>query len=299
MLLASSSQSSAAAAALVFFGLCLAVVSGLSSTPAAASRRPSHPPAAATQERLAQLKLFVGNKAYSSWSLRAWLALREAAQAPPASWGDAAATAEKEGGRAAQVPVGARGGFVEVVLELAGAGSDVKRAELEVYSPSGKVPALVDPRAGGLTVWDSLAIIEYVAELAPEARLWPQDQGLRAVARSACAEMDSGFEHLRTVMPMNTRKVLAPGDGKRAAVLLDERLLADIERVKSLWAECRQATSMAATGGQGAEKGTDGPYLFGHFTAADAMFAPVVLRFRTYRLSEAGECGLLGPEDVA
>ena len=150
-----------------------------------------------------------------------------------------------------------------------------------------------------MTVWDSLAIIEYVAELAPEARLWPQDQGLRAVARSACAEMHSGFEHLRTVMPMNTRKVLAPGDGKRAAVLLDERLLADIERVKSLWAECRRATSMAATGGQGAEKGTDGPYLFGHFTAADAMFAPVVLRFRTYRLSEAGECGLLGPEDVA
>jgi glutathione S-transferase len=172
--------------------------------------------------------LVVGNKNYSSWSLRAWLAMKV---------------------------LGMR--FRELRIPLY---QPESRRELLHYSPAGKVPCLVD---GETHVWDSLAILEYLAERNPA--LWPADAALRARARSISAEMHSGFPNLRQHMCMNIRK-RHPGKGRRPEVL------AEIARIVEIWSECR------------------GPYLFGGFTAADAMYAPVVLRFRTYEVELPPVC---------
>lgn len=135
------------------------------------------------------------------------------------------------------------------------------------FSRSGKVPALVD---GDVTVWDSLAIIEYVAERFPEARLWPQDRASRAHARSISAEMHSGFMALRNECGMNLHRPVKP-------VALSDDARANIARVQQIWTECRQRYGKA------------GPFLFGAFSGADAMYAPVVHRFRTYAIEVVPE----------
>ena len=168
------------------------------------------------------MQLVIGNKNYSSWSLRPWIAMKELGIT-----------------------------FEEKRIPLYGPGS---REEILKASPSGKVPCLVD---GEVKVWDSLAILEYLAEKYP--RLWPADEEGRARARSISAEMHSGFSALRTHMSMNVRKRY-PGRGRTPEVL------ADVDRIKSIWEQAK------------------GPFLFGSFTAADAMYAPVVLRFRTYQV---------------
>ncbi len=179
---------------------------------------------------MSDLTLIVGNKNYSSWSLRAWLALKYTG-AP----------------------------FQEIRLPL---GTPEFRATLARYSPAGKVPALVH---GAVRVWDSLAICEYLAEAFPAAKLWPADTGARALARAICAEMHAGFPALRQNMPMNLRRAI-PG----RALAADTG--ADIARVSAIWNDCRR------------RYGAAGPLLFGRFTIADAMYAPVALRFVTYRV---------------
>ncbi len=177
------------------------------------------------------LKLVIGNKNYSSWSMRPWLALRANNIA-----------------------------FEEVFIPLYTGDAD-KRRILEV-TPSGKVPALVD---GDITVWDSLAIIEYLAERFPDARLWPEDRASRAHARSISAEMHSGFMALRNECGMNLHRPIG-------AVPLSDDARANVARVQQIWSECRS------------RYGKSGPFLFGAFSGADAMFAPVVHRFHTYAI---------------
>ena len=127
------------------------------------------------------------------------------------------------------------------------------------------MPALID---GDVTIWDSLAIIEYVAERFPEARLWPEDRARRAHARSISAEMHSGFMALRNECGMNLHRPVR-------AVDLSDDARANVARIQEIWVECRE------------RYGTQGPFLFGTFGAADAMFAPVVHRFRTYAIAVA------------
>ena len=177
---------------------------------------------------MAELTLVIGNKQFSSWSLRPWLALKQLG-----------------------LP------FREVLVLLR---RPETKAEILKYSPSGKVPYLID---GSLGVWDSLAIIEYLNELKPEARLWPADRAARAFARSISAEMHSGFAALRQHLGMDLKRTPAKGEWPSEAA-------ADIERVQAIWAEAR------------ARYGSGGPFLFGQFTAADAMYAPVVTRFHRY-----------------
>lgn len=172
--------------------------------------------------------LVIGNKNYSSWSLRSWLLMQQS---------------------------GIEFQEVRVPLYL-GAYKD----ELRKYSPSGKVPVLLD---GSLAVWDSLAIAEYLAEKHPDRGLWPADPARRAVARSISAEMHSGFSALRSHMSMNCRGHF-PGRGRTVEVA------ADIDRIQRIWTDCR------------AHSAGGGPFLFGGFGVADAMYAPVVLRFKTY-----------------
>lgn len=136
------------------------------------------------------------------------------------------------------------------------------KAEILRHSPSGKVPCLIHD---GLVVWDSLAICEYLAETFPEARLWPDESKARAVARAVSAEMHSGFMNLRNLCPMDLCQDAPLAD-------IAPELQTDIERVKAIWNDCR------------ARFGAGGPFLFGRFSVADAMFAPVVTRFATYAL---------------
>lgn len=180
------------------------------------------------------LTLVIGNKNYSSWSMRPWLLLRQAG-----------------------IP------FDEVRIPLYVPGSEIDLAQ---WSPSGKVPALHD---GEIRVWDSLAICEYLAERFPELELWPADATARAVARSVSAEMHAGFGALREHMSMNIR-ARYPGQGRTPDCL------ADIERILAIWTDCR------------ARYGHGGDFLFGRFGIADAMFAPVVLRFETYGVALEG-----------
>jgi glutathione S-transferase len=182
------------------------------------------------------LKLVIGNKNYSSWSMRAWLALRANNIA-----------------------------FDEVFIPLYTGDEDKKR--ILAFTRSGKVPTLVD---GDVTIWDSLAIIEYIAERFPDARLWPEDRARRAHARSIAAEMHSGFPALRSECAMNLHRPVR-------AVALSTEARADVARVQQIWMECRE------------RYGKLGPFLFGGFGAADAMFAPVVHRFRTYAIAVAPE----------
>jgi glutathione S-transferase len=172
--------------------------------------------------------LVIGNKNWSSWSLRPWLAMRRAGVA-----------------------------FDEINVRLRRPES---KAEILKHSPSGMVPTLID---GALAIWDSLAILEYLAERHPEAELWPRDANARAVARSAAAEMHSGFAPLRQHCSM---EVLASSP----QATLPPEVEANVRRIVALWRECRQ------------KFGEGGPFLFGKFSAADAMYAPVAARFRSY-----------------
>lgn len=187
---------------------------------------------------MSDLVLVIANKAYSSWSMRPWLALKMA-EAP----------------------------FEEIVIPLR---QETTAAAIAGHSPAGKVPVL---HHGTTTVWDSLAILEYLAEHLPFAGLWPADRQARAVARAVSAEMHSGFGALRSNMPMNVRATLH-GRGRAAGVD------ADLARIGALWTDCR------------ARFGDGGPFLFGRFCNADAMYAPVATRFRTYgieaELDDAG-----------
>lgn len=177
---------------------------------------------------MARPVLVIGNKNDSSWSLRPWLALRVAGVA-----------------------------FDEVRIPLY---REDSRAELLRWSPAGKVPVL---RHGEVSVWDSLAICEYAAEvLAPGAGLWPAERAARAHARSIAAEMHAGFSALRSALPMNLRA--------RVRLPVELAVRADVDRVVALWEDCR------------ARHGAGGPFLFGTFTIADAMYAPVATRFRSY-----------------
>jgi glutathione S-transferase len=177
------------------------------------------------------LTLVIGNKNYSSWSMRPWVALRA-------------------GGIA----------FDEVLIPLYTGEADKQR--ILAFSQSGKVPILID---GDVTIWDSLAIIEYAAERFPQARLWPEHRASRAYARSISAEMHSGFAALRNECGMNLHRPVG-------AISLSAHARADIARIQQIWNDCRQ------------RYGKSGPFLFGAFSGADAMFAPVVHRFRTYAI---------------
>lgn len=174
------------------------------------------------------LTLYLGNKNYSSWSLRPWLAMKLAGLS-----------------------------FHEEIITLDAPGT---RREILRHSPAGRVPIL---KHGTLTVWDSMAICEYIAELAPEARLWPEDPSSRATARSMSMEMHAGFAAMRNELSMN---ITGHFPGKKRSADAE----ADVARVLSMWRECR--TRLPA----------GGPFLFGHFTIADAMYAPVVSRFRSF-----------------
>jgi glutathione S-transferase len=178
------------------------------------------------------MKLVIGNKNYSSWSMRPWLALR-----------------------AKDIP------FEEVFIPLYTGEADKQR--ILDLSGAGKVPILVD---GAVTIWDSLAIVEYVAERFPDKWLWPEDPAHRAHARSISAEMHSGFAALRNECGMNLHRPIR-------AIALSNDARTNISRIQEIWTECR------------ARYGTSGPFLFGAFSAADAMFAPVVHRFRTYAIA--------------
>jgi glutathione S-transferase len=180
------------------------------------------------QEAAVALTLVIGNKNYSSWSLRPWIAMRNAGIA-----------------------------FEERLVSLND--PDFKKT-VQAISPAGKVPALADD---GVHVWESLAILEYLAEKFPSARLWPAAPAARAHARAIASEMLAGFAALRRECPMNLWRPIKP----RA---LSPDAQANVRRIDAMWTDCR------ARFGQG------GPFLFGAFGAADAMYAPVVSRFETY-----------------
>ncbi|BCL77371.1 glutathione S-transferase [Jeongeupia sp. HS-3] len=174
------------------------------------------------------MKLVIGNKNYSSWSLRPWLALKVAG-----------------------LP------FDEVTHDLY---RDGALAERLGYGPTGKVPVLLD---AGLAIWETPAIAEYLAEIEPS--LWPSERAARAVARAVCAEMHAGFTALRTHCPMNLRL--------RTTAEAHADVAADLVRIEALWADCRSRF------------GAGGDFLFGAFSHADAFFAPVATRIRSYGLS--------------
>lgn len=178
-----------------------------------------------------QLKLIIGNKNYSSWSLRAWFLLTEAG-------------IEFEEQR--------------IALDL-----DNSAPEIARFSPSGHVPVLL---VGEQPVWDTLAIAETVAEKWPDKALWPSNPAARSYARSISAEMHAGFPVLREAMPMNCRAM-----GRK--VPLPDALTAEIDRILHIWSDCHRRYQ------------SQGNWLFGRFSVADAMFAPVVLRFRTYGIN--------------
>jgi glutathione S-transferase len=177
---------------------------------------------------MSSFTIIIGNKNYSSWSLRAWLVLKYS-----------------------QIK------FTEIRIPLYTA---TTHQEISRYSPTGKVPVLYHEQ---VPIWDSLAICEYLAEGLPHRRLLPKHPFARVYARSICAEMHAGFPHLRKNMPMNCRAEL-PGKG------MTPEVQTDIDRIISIWRDCRE------------QFGGGGPMLFSHFTIADAMFAPIVLRFKTY-----------------
>ena len=179
---------------------------------------------------MAQRTLVIGTKRFSSWSLRPWLAAKMAGVE-----------------------------FDEVLIALR---QPETKAEILKHSPSGKVPCLIH---GGLAVWDSLAICEYLAELHPT--LWPEGREARAVARAVSAEMHSGFPNLRNVCSMDVGALTPLAE-------VPPEVQAEVDRIQALWADCRARF--------GAKAG--GPFLFGRFSIADAMYAPVVSRFTTFAI---------------
>ncbi len=187
------------------------------------------------------LTLVIANKAYSSWSLRPWLLLRHF-----------------------DLP------FDEIVIPM---GHPATKADMLAHAPTGKCPSLSD---GDVRVWDSLAIIEYIAETYPGIAVWPRDRVARAAARSLAAEMHSGFTALRAQMPMNFRRAPQPRVLEPA---VQAAVDADVARIEAAWREARTRF------------GADGPFLFGAFSAADAMFAPVVNRLHAYAVPVAATTG--------
>ena len=174
--------------------------------------------------------MVIGNKNYSSWSLRSWLLMRVADIS-----------------------------FGEVLLPL---DTDEFEQKIHDYSSSGCVPVLIE---GKTAIWDTLAIAEYLAEVFPEKHLWPADAAARAQARAVSAEMHSGFPDLRRELPMNLRRPVG-------AVPVSKGTLSDIDRIFNIWRGCRE------------EWGRGGQFLFGDFSIADAFYAPIATRFRTYGL---------------
>jgi glutathione S-transferase len=178
------------------------------------------------------MKLVIGNKVYSSWSMRPWVVMRAYAIA-----------------------------FEEVLVELR---SGSTRDRILAHSPSGKVPCLID---GETRVWESLAILEYLAEKYPAKAIWPQNVKARAHARAVSAEMHAGFANLRSQCPMVITK-------RFQARPRSNEVMADVARITAIWREARGLFGAAA----------GGPFLYGAFGAADGMFAPVVTRFHTYSI---------------
>ncbi len=179
------------------------------------------------------LKLIIGNKKYSSWSLRPWIAMTVAG-----------------------IP------FEDQVIPFE---SDEFKRDVGGVSGTGKVPVLID---GDIRVWESLAILEYLAEKFPAAGLWPNDVAARAHARAVANEMHAGFQALRSHLPMNVARIVIKRE-------LTAPVVANVKRIEVLWTDCR------------ARFGKNGPFLFGAFCAADAMYAPVVSRFHTYAVDVA------------
>ncbi|MCP5080218.1 MAG: glutathione S-transferase family protein [Alphaproteobacteria bacterium] len=180
----------------------------------------------------AELHLIIANKNYSSWSFRPWLSMKAAG--------------------------------IEFRETVAPFDEPNHNQHFLEFSPSKKVPVL---QHGDLTLWESLAIMEYVADLHPDCRLWPADVAQRGMARAVSHEMHGGFGALRAECPMNMRRKIAP-------MAVSEGVRADVSRIETIWAECLEASG--------------GPFLFGEFSNADAMYAPVVNRFEIYELSSAG-----------
>lgn len=180
---------------------------------------------------MSKLKLIIGNKRYSSWSMRPWLALT------------------------------VKG--IEFEEVLSPFDKSTNHAHFLKFSPTKKVPVL---QQGEITVWDSLSILEYIAEQFPQAKLWPAQVAKRAHARSLANEMHAGFSGLRSECPMNMCRAPSPID-------ISGQTKIDIQRIESMWADCLEASG--------------GPFLFGEFTNVDAMYAPVVNRMQIYQLSDA------------
>jgi glutathione S-transferase len=194
------------------------------------------------------IQLIIGNKNYSSWSLRAWICLRKAGIE-----------------------------FEEIRQPLYIAGY---RDKLLQYGPTGLVPVF---RQGDLTIWDSLAICEYLAEL--QTSLWPVDTQQRAYARAICAEMHAGFRAIRSQIPMNCRAI-------KRHVRFSPELQVELKRVETIWSNCRRQAHAGK-----------GPWLFGRFTIADAMYLPLVLHFNSYGVVMNQVCGeymdmVLNDQDV-
>lgn len=174
------------------------------------------------------MKLYIGNKNYSSWSLRAWILFKYY-----------------------EIP------FQEIVQSRF---EPVPEKQLQGCPPSGLVPVLYQ---GDTVIWETLAIAEYLAEVFPDRNFWPREARLRALARSVCAEMHSGFQDLREHLPMNVKS-------RKVVPQLPGEVLQDLERVQTIWQRCRELSS------------AEGPFLFGKFSVADAMYSPVCFRLRTY-----------------
>ena len=183
------------------------------------------------------MHLVIGNKNYSSWSFRPWIAMKVLG-----------------------IP------FEEILIPFGTPlGNPEFRARLKAYTPAGLVPVLID---GDVHVWETLAIMEYLAENFPDERLWPADKKARAEARAISSEMHAGFSALRSECPMNLRRPVR----ERA---LSEAARANVARVDAMWSDCRARYG--------------GPFLFGAFCAADAMYAPMVARLNTYGIEVGSE----------
>jgi glutathione S-transferase len=176
------------------------------------------------------LKLIIGNKNYSSWSFRPWIAMKVAG--------------------------------IRFDEELVSLDAPDFKSRLTAVSGTGKVPTLID---GEVRVWESLAILEYLAERFPQARLWPSDAAARAHARAISSEMHAGFQALRKACPMNMWRPVIKRD-------FPADVMANVARIDAMWSDCRE------------RYGHGGAFLFGAFGAADAMYAPVVARFHTYAI---------------
>ena len=201
------------------------------------------------------MKLIIANKNHSSWSLRPWLLLTELGIV-----------------------------FEEVLVPFGETFDDPEwKRTISAFTPAGKVPALVD---GPVQVWESIAIMEYVADRFPEKHVWPSDPAARAMARSIASEMHAGFQALRNACPMNLAWEHAPRDR-------GEKVAADVARINRIWRDARERFGEKDPSGR--------PFLFGAFSAADAMFAPVTTRFTTYgiRLDAVGEAYIAAVQGTA